>query len=193
MYYDFPTEFRAYYCSCIRYPKLSCVSSRPTATPVTVVISMSHVVSSLSPPFIDMAEQHPLQTAKKSKGFCNRLKNIFGQGSQSTPLSRLNSPPDSSCFLLTAAAPPADSLHATTEVAEAAKLQASCTHFRVLIVGRANSGKTTVLKRVCNTKEDPVYNEVTYPLPSILHSYRPFPDRLTQLQRCQLDHPCALL
>ncbi|KAG2112516.1 hypothetical protein DEU56DRAFT_842602 [Suillus clintonianus] len=26
---------------------------------------------------------------------------------------------------------------------------------RILIIGRANAGKTTILKRVCNTKENP--------------------------------------
>jgi GTPase SAR1 family protein len=34
------------------------------------------------------------------------------------------------------------------------------THFRVLVIGRANAGKTTILQRVCNTTEDPrTYNE----------------------------------
>ena len=28
-------------------------------------------------------------------------------------------------------------------------------HFRVLIIGRANAGKTTILQRVCNTTEQP--------------------------------------
>ena len=32
--------------------------------------------------------------------------------------------------------------------------------FRVLIIGRANAGKTTVLQRVCNSTEDPeIYND----------------------------------
>ena len=43
---------------------------------------------------------------------------------------------------------------------DAAKLRAKYTHFRILVIGRANAGKTTLLKRVCNTKEDPVYSEV---------------------------------
>ena len=35
-------------------------------------------------------------------------------------------------------------------------------HFRILVIGRANAGKTTLLKRVCNTLEDPrIYNEGT--------------------------------
>ena len=47
---------------------------------------------------------------------------------------------------------------------EAAKLRAKYTHSRILIIGRANAGKTTLLKRVCNTLEDPVYNRVSYQL-----------------------------
>ena len=31
--------------------------------------------------------------------------------------------------------------------------------FRILVVGRSNAGKTTLLRRVCNTTEDPeIYN-----------------------------------
>ena len=29
------------------------------------------------------------------------------------------------------------------------------TRFRILVIGRANAGKTTLLQRVCNTTEDP--------------------------------------
>jgi hypothetical protein len=47
---------------------------------------------------------------------------------------------------------------------EATKLRATYTHFRILVIGRANAGKTTLLKRVCNTKEDPVYDHVSYDL-----------------------------
>jgi GTP-binding protein EngB required for normal cell division len=33
-------------------------------------------------------------------------------------------------------------------------------HFRILVIGRANAGKTTLLKRVCNTSEEPcIYDE----------------------------------
>ncbi|KIM26280.1 hypothetical protein M408DRAFT_313665 [Serendipita vermifera MAFF 305830] len=35
-----------------------------------------------------------------------------------------------------------------------------CKKFRILIIGRANAGKTTILKRVCDTTEEPeVYNK----------------------------------
>ena len=39
-------------------------------------------------------------------------------------------------------------------------LRAKYTHFRVLVIGRANAGKTTLLQRVCNTTEDPcIYDD----------------------------------
>ena len=39
-------------------------------------------------------------------------------------------------------------------------LRAKYTHFRILVIGRANAGKTTLLKRVCNTTKDPcIYND----------------------------------
>ncbi|KAJ7199643.1 hypothetical protein GGX14DRAFT_536500 [Mycena pura] len=38
---------------------------------------------------------------------------------------------------------------------KAIDLRSKCRHFRVLIIGRANAGKTTILKSVCNTVEDP--------------------------------------
>ena len=34
-------------------------------------------------------------------------------------------------------------------------LRSKCRHFRILVIGRANSGKTTLLKKVCNSVEDP--------------------------------------
>ncbi|KAG6863446.1 hypothetical protein C0991_005740, partial [Blastosporella zonata] len=34
------------------------------------------------------------------------------------------------------------------------------TRFRILVIGRANAGKTTLLKRVCNTTDDPcIYDD----------------------------------
>ncbi|KAJ7220341.1 GTP-binding protein [Mycena pura] len=38
---------------------------------------------------------------------------------------------------------------------KAIDLRGECGHFRVLIIGRANAGKTTLLKKVCNSIEDP--------------------------------------
>ena len=37
----------------------------------------------------------------------------------------------------------------------AEKLRSRTKRFRVLIIGRANAGKTTILQRVCNTTEQP--------------------------------------
>jgi predicted GTPase len=34
-------------------------------------------------------------------------------------------------------------------------LRAKYSRFRILVIGRANAGKTTLLQRVCNTTEDP--------------------------------------
>ena len=50
------------------------------------------------------------------------------------------------------------------------------THFRVLIIGRANAGKTTILQRVCNTTEQPkIFNreghEVFHVLDIIINHY----------------------
>ncbi|KAJ7714638.1 hypothetical protein B0H16DRAFT_1618015 [Mycena metata] len=44
---------------------------------------------------------------------------------------------------------------AKLSVEESIRLRAKCGHFRVLVIGRANAGKTTLLKRVCDSIEDP--------------------------------------
>ena len=94
---------------------------------------------------IDMADQGAPQTAKESnwKGLRNRLKEMFRQGTPPVDL-----------------VPTVSTI--TTNRKEAKKLRAKYTHFRILVIGRANVGKTTLLKRVCNTKEDPVYGKVRY-------------------------------
>ncbi len=54
----------------------------------------------------------------------------------------------------------AQSYRTTMNDIEAVKLRKKYTHFRILVIGRANAGKTTLLKRVCNTDEDPcIYDE----------------------------------
>ena len=87
------------------------------------------------------------QTVKESKGIGNRLKKALGLGSRRT------SP--------VAPVPPATLAPAITiDQKEAAKLRAKYTRFRILVIGRANAGKTTLLKRVCNTTEEPsIYDE----------------------------------
>ena len=48
----------------------------------------------------------------------------------------------------------------TMSAVKAVKLREKYTHFRILVIGRANAGKTTLLKRVCNTDDDPcIYNK----------------------------------
>jgi len=160
---------------------------------------------------IDMADQRTPQTAKESKGFRNRLKKVFGRGSQSTPPSRSHSPAAVDAPPAVVASPPTVATAVpsagplppgdlaptvstiTTDPEEAAKLRAKYTHFRILVIGRANAGKTTLLKRVCNTKRDPVYSKVRYQLCLILGSYRPFTDRLTRPRRCELGDLCTFL
>ncbi|KAG6906506.1 hypothetical protein DXG01_013576 [Tephrocybe rancida] len=47
-----------------------------------------------------------------------------------------------------------------SDIAAASKLSDKYTHFRILVIGRANAGKTTLLKRVCNTTEEPcIYDD----------------------------------
>ena len=38
---------------------------------------------------------------------------------------------------------------------KAIDLRSKCSHFRILVIGRANAGKTTLLKKVCNSVNDP--------------------------------------
>ncbi|KAJ7066102.1 hypothetical protein C8F01DRAFT_1248151 [Mycena amicta] len=39
-------------------------------------------------------------------------------------------------------------------------IRRKCPHFRILVIGRANAGKTTLLKRVCNSVEEPkIYDQ----------------------------------
>ncbi|KAF8223907.1 hypothetical protein L208DRAFT_1314535, partial [Tricholoma matsutake] len=37
----------------------------------------------------------------------------------------------------------------------AIEIRSQCRHFRILVIGRANAGKTTLLKKVCETTDDP--------------------------------------
>ncbi|KAF8240080.1 hypothetical protein L208DRAFT_1352972 [Tricholoma matsutake] len=108
-----------------------------------------------------MADQRPPKTAKE---FLKSLTlKLLGRGSQSTPPSRSNSPP----------LPPADLAPTiTTDPEEAAKLRAKYAHFRILVIGRANAGKTTLLKRVCNSKEDPVYSKINPTSKRGIHNVR---------------------
>ncbi|TFK63937.1 hypothetical protein BDN72DRAFT_847128 [Pluteus cervinus] len=47
-----------------------------------------------------------------------------------------------------------------SNISDALEIRQKYKHFRILVIGRANAGKTTLLKRVCNTTEEPsIYNE----------------------------------
>jgi len=37
---------------------------------------------------------------------------------------------------------------------DAEAIRAECPQFRILIIGKANAGKTTILRKVCNAKPD---------------------------------------
>lgn len=43
----------------------------------------------------------------------------------------------------------------TSSELRAERIREKCDRFRILIIGRANAGKTTVLQRICNTTENP--------------------------------------
>jgi SpoVK/Ycf46/Vps4 family AAA+-type ATPase len=108
------------------------------------------------------------QTAKESKGIFNRLKKAIQLESR------------------------------TPEEVKAAKLRAKYKRFRILVIGRANAGKTTLLKRVCNTTEEPsIYdkdkNLVSYRLIVISRSHRFFINSSNRPPRCWLVDFCAYL
>ena len=45
----------------------------------------------------------------------------------------------------------------TRQVMEKAiEIRSQCKHFRILIIGRSNAGKTTILKKVCNSIKEPM-------------------------------------
>ena len=53
----------------------------------------------------------------------------------------------------------AESSAVDTSDTSAEDLRKKAVRFRILIIGRANAGKTTILQKVCNTTEDPeIYN-----------------------------------
>ncbi|KAG6913486.1 hypothetical protein DXG01_006493, partial [Tephrocybe rancida] len=62
-----------------------------------------------------------------------------------------------------------------SDIEAASKLRDKYTHFRILVIGRANAGKTTLLKRVCNTTEEPcIYDDQGKNLRGIHDINRPF-------------------
>jgi len=100
----------------------------------------------LSPAFIDMSEDRR-QTSKEPKGIFNRLKKAIRLGSRTID----------------------------PEEVQAAKLRAKYTRFRILVIGRANAGKTMLLKRVDNTTEEPSNYDEDKNLVSYWFTYRDIP------------------
>src|ERR1700761_9554935 len=45
-----------------------------------------------------------------------------------------------------------------------------CPRFRVLIMGKANAGKTTILQKMCQTTEAPIVRDSSGKLVSVFHS-----------------------
>jgi len=144
----------------------ACFRIRPSINRVSSASQWSGVTRNsprsilLSSTLIEMADNRK-QTAKESKGIRNWLKKAMGLGSQSTPQNR----PDLPSAVV---APPVVTPAVTVDLEEAAKLRAKYTRFRILVIRRANAGKTTLLKQVCNTTEEPsIYdkgkNLVSYP------------------------------
>ncbi|KAF7354257.1 GTP-binding protein [Mycena venus] len=48
-----------------------------------------------------------------------------------------------------------DSDFVSDNASDLVSLRSKCKHFRILVIGRANAGKTTLLKKVCHSIEDP--------------------------------------
>src|SRR5262245_27505363 len=42
---------------------------------------------------------------------------------------------------------------------ELIRLRNACKRFRVLIIGRANAGKTTICQKMCNTSDPPIVHD----------------------------------
>ncbi|KAG2344180.1 hypothetical protein BDR05DRAFT_999335 [Suillus weaverae] len=57
---------------------------------------------------------------------------------------------------------------------DASKIKEKIGRFRILVIGRANAGKTTILQRVCNTRENPdIYNSAGKKIdPAVLEASR---------------------
>jgi predicted GTPase len=52
------------------------------------------------------------------------------------------------------AASSSDALPVRQGALSAEEIRAKCPQFRILIIGKANAGKTTILRKVCNAKPD---------------------------------------
>ena len=77
---------------------------------------------------------------------------------------------------------------------DAQQIRGECPQFRILIIGKANAGKTTILRKVCNAKADTkpiVYDaegkEVIQKVGRILQSWT----KLTNFLRSSASHGCS--
>ncbi|PPQ88121.1 hypothetical protein CVT25_004905 [Psilocybe cyanescens] len=92
------------------------------------------------------------------KSLGNRFKKSIGLGSRRTASSAAVG--DGSLTASSLAKGHGSSTAGAISPVEAAELRAKYKHFRILVIGRANAGKTTLLKRVCNTTEEPsIYDD----------------------------------
>ena len=139
-----------------------------------------------------------LPTARQSQGICNRLKKAIGLGSRSTPQRHSNSPSTVVAPPVVTAPPATPTPAVIIDPEEAAKLRAKYTRFCILVIGRANAGKMTLLKQVCNTTEEPsIYdgdkNLVSYQLVVISRSHCFFINSSNRPRRCWLGDFCTYL
>ncbi|PPQ85303.1 hypothetical protein CVT25_009982 [Psilocybe cyanescens] len=101
--------------------------------------------------------QNPAKESKV-KALSNRFKKSIGFGSRRTASSAAVG--DGSPTATSVATGHGSSTAVAMSSVEAAELRAKYKHFRILVIGRANAGKTTLLKRVCNTTEEPsIYDD----------------------------------
>jgi hypothetical protein len=67
-------------------------------------------------------------------------------------------------------------------------------HFRILVIGRANAGKTTLLKQVCNTTDEPcIYDEQNNNLVRFMPDRRRCPSnrQISQTDKANLGGNCS--
>ena len=67
---------------------------------------------------------------------------------------------------------------------KAIEYRSKCKHFRTLIIGRANAGKTTLLKKVCNSIEDP---EIFSPSGEKVIEFAVFKDTVCSFESITID------
>ncbi|KAJ7194950.1 hypothetical protein GGX14DRAFT_677730 [Mycena pura] len=74
--------------------------------------------------------------------------------------SRSGAQPRAGDSSFTSAAQPAANLPLDEPKDDIIGIRSKCPHFRILIIGRANAGKTTILKRVCSSVKAPEIYDV---------------------------------